>query len=368
MSEEDKITVLLPSLHGGGAEKVLLNIAGELAARGSLKDLIIISDHGPYKDQIPENVDTLNLRSNRGITAFPELVYYISEQEPDSLLTSIQVPNIVAIISTLVSRSDTRVFVRVSNVHSEKKNQAWKHHLIPPLIRLTYPRAHGVIAVSQGVKNDLVKNYNVPDENIHIINNPSFTKEIINRRGECPRLDVSNTNQPVILGIGRMTRQKDFQTLISAFAIVVENIDARLVILGDGEQRVELEKLISKHDLGDNVFMPGFVQNPYSYLYRADVFVLSSLFEGFPNVLVEALACQCPVVATNCPGGSREILDNGTYGELVEKRSPTKLAESILAILKGESKYDGEKLEERARKYNLDKITDDYVQLINQRY
>lgn len=364
MTNRDHIAVLLPSLSGGGAEKVLLNLSREICSKGRDLDLILLSESGPYADRIPKEANVISFHSERAITSIPELVRYLSNNEPDALLTSLQVPNIVAILSKHISNSDTKIAVRVANVNSMSKNSSIKGKIIPYLVKSIYPYADSVIAISGDVKDDVIK-YNVPKENISIIYNPSFSERIIRLREKTPEHHgLFEDEIPVVLGVGRLTPQKDFQTLIRAFSIVSKEVNAKLVILGEGEKKEELVGLTEELDISDSVTFAGFVDNPYSYMYRSSVFVLPSLYEGFPNVLVEALACQCPIVATDCPGGSREILSDSTFGELVATQSPEELAERITMILTGDITYDGEKLENRAREFNIEDISSKYIRLL----
>jgi glycosyltransferase involved in cell wall biosynthesis len=365
MTEDAHIAILLPSLDGGGAEKVLMNLAEKICNNGYCLDLLVLSEDGPYADRIPKEANVISLHSERAVTSIPELVYYLLKNEPDSLLTSLQVPNIVAIASKYISQVDTKVVVRVANVNSEINSRSIKHKAIPYLIKIIYRYADTVIAISNDVKIDIVENYNVPENNIMIINNPSFSEQIIRLRKESPRdRELFEEDTQVVLGVGRLAPQKNFQTLIQAFSTVYEEIDAKLVILGEGKEKEKLVSLTEELDISDHVIFPGFVNNPYSYMYRSSVFVLPSLYEGFPNVLVEALACQCPIVATDCPGGSREILDDGTFGELVATQNPERLAERIQMILTGKISYDREKLEDRAREFGISEIYSKYINVL----
>ena len=167
---------------------------------------------------------------------------------------------------------------------------------------------------------------------------------------------------PVILGTGRLVTPKDFSTLLRAFARVRVQRKARLVILGEGNRREELESLAQQLGVSADVALPGFVANPYPFMERAAVFVLSSAWEGFGNVIVEALACGCPVVSTDCPGGPSEILDDGAYGPLVPVGDDAAMAEAILAVL--ESSRDSGRLQARAAVFSEERAIDNYSDVL----
>ena len=205
---------------------------------------------------------------------------------------------------------------------------------MPWLMKIFYPRADGVVAVSKGVADDLAVVIGLPRERITVIYNPVVTPELLQKAQEPIDHPWFHPGEPpVILGVGRLTKQKDFPTLIQAFALVRKERPARLIILGEGEDRYELEELIRKLGIASDVDMPGFVDNPYKYMAYSTVFVLSSAWEGLPTVLIEAMACGCPVVSTNCHSGPAEILENGKYGKLVAVGDAAGLAEAMVGTL-----------------------------------
>jgi glycosyltransferase involved in cell wall biosynthesis len=168
---------------------------------------------------------------------------------------------------------------------------------------------------------------------------------------------------PVILAVGRLIPQKDFQTLIRAFAILQRKSKARLVILGEGRQRLELESLTQELGIAPHVEMPGFVSNPYQYMAGASVFALTSRYEGLPGVLIQALACGCPVISTDCPGGSAEILDHGKYGRLVPINNDTVLADAMDSVLNEQP--DKNILRKRASLFSVERATQQYLDYLD---
>lgn len=184
------------------------------------------------------------------------------------------------------------------------------------------------------------------------------------RHRDLGRDDGCRAGKPVILAVGRLEKQKDYGTLVRAFDMVKRVIEARLIILGEGSQRADLEIMIANLGLSEAVKMPGFAENPYAYMSRADVFVLSSVREGLPNVLIEAMACRVPVVSTDCPYGPDEILDGGRYGSLVPVEEPRALADAIMAVLR--DRPDTDAAYRRALNFSVEKCADEYLRIIRQ--
>ncbi|HEY8366975.1 MAG TPA: glycosyltransferase, partial [Bacteroidia bacterium] len=231
----------------------------------------------------------------------------------------------------------TRLVVREANTISvsSKNSLNFKARILPLLMKLLYPSADAVIAVSEGVAKDLTQIIGLPAEKVKVIYNPVITPEIFKKAEEPIKHPWFAPGElPVILGVGRLTKQKDFVTLIRAFDIVRKEYPSRLVILGEGEERPKLEALVKELGLEQYVYMPGFEENPFKYMKHAAVFVLSSRWEGLPNVLIQALALGTPVVSTDCPSGPREILSAGKYGTLVPVGDYDALAKAIIINLK----------------------------------
>jgi len=201
-------------------------------------------------------------------------------------------------------------------------------------MRLTYPTAKATIAVSEGVARDLVELLSLDRAAVLTLYNP-ITIDDFQVEAEEPLDDpwFAEGEPPVILGVGRLSAQKDFETLVRAFAVVRAQRPARLLILGEGTERPRIESLVSSLRLDEAVRMPGFVMNPFKYMKRSSVFVLSSRWEGFGNVLVEAMACGVPVVSTDCPSGPAEILENGKWGRLVPVGDFGALADAVISTL-----------------------------------
>ena len=199
--------------------------------------------------------------------------------------------------------------------------------------KFVYKYSDKVIAISDGVAQDLIKNFNLSPNKVRVIYNPSADPEIKNLSNENVTHPWFQIDIPIIIGIGRLTHQKDFSTLIKAFSILRKEKDCKLIIIGEGSERSKIESLISKENLKDDIELMGFQVNPWKYLSKSNLFVLSSLWEGFGNVIVESMYLGTPVISTDCPSGPREILKNGDLGILVPPADPELLSTEILNFL-----------------------------------
>jgi len=234
---------------------------------------------------------------------------------------------------------------------------------MPFLMRLFYPWADKVVAVSKGVADDLVRITRLPKDKIQVIYNPVVTSEFFIKAEE--PLDhpwFKPGEPPVILGVGRLTEAKDFPTLIRAFTLVRKERPARLMILGEGEDRPKLDALVKELGLEKDVALPGFVENPYKYMKRAAVFVLSSKWEGLPTVLIEAMALGTPVVSTACPSGPSEILEGGKWGRLVPVGDVEALAKAIVEALS--TSHDKYAFQRHTQLFNWDVILTYYLKVL----
>jgi glycosyltransferase involved in cell wall biosynthesis len=332
-----KITVFLSYLGGGGADQMMANMANGFSQKGYQTDLVLGKAFGPHLWKVSSKVNCVDLNCEHTLPLVFALARYLKQVQPDALISTLHYANEAAILAKKISRVNTRVFLREANTPTAEarfQREQFKRRITPLLIRYLYPWADGIIGVSQGVSDDIAEIIGLPYEKIHTIYNPAITPQLFERAKESvdhPWLAAGEP--PVILGVGKLQRQKDFSTLIHAFAKVKENRPARLIILGWGPERSDLESLVRELELEEYVSFPDYVKNPYAYMARAAVFVLSSLWEGLPNVLIEALAVGVPVVSTNCRSGPEEILDRGKYGLLTPIQDSQALASAILRTL-----------------------------------
>ena len=360
-----KIAIFLTALDGGGAERVMLNLARGFVASGMDVDLLLVKAEGVYTSQIPEGVKVIDFQQNRLLASIFSLKNYLQNQQPQALLTALDTNVIAAWLRRYGSVSTTTIVTVHNNLSLESRNaKSIKRKLTARFARWFYGWADSIVAVSQGVAKDLIE-LGLPKDKVEVIYNPIITSELIQKLQERDRLNhpwFAADKPPVILAVGRLNEQKDFPTLIRAFAKVRQQQPAKLMILGEGEERSALETLISELEISEDVALPGFVDNPYIYMANAAVLVLSSAWEGFGNVLVEAMAAGTPVVSTNCESGPTEILADGKYGDLVDVGDIDSMAEKIFHTM--QQIPQSEVLEKRASEFSLERAVAKYSSLI----
>jgi glycosyltransferase involved in cell wall biosynthesis len=330
-----RLSIFLPSLKGGGAERVASILASGFAHRGHPVDLLLARAEGPYLDDIAPGVRIIDFEKSGVAACLPQLTRYLRRERPRALLSMLSHANVIALIANKLAGSPCPIAVgeRSSFAAAKDNLRAPRNRLVRVMMRLTYRWATKVIVVSDAMVDELCEGLGVPRERIVSIPNPLVPDDIDRRAGEPLDCDIFDQGRPVILAAGRLEFEKDFDVLIRALAMIRAQRDVGLAILGEGSERPRLERLVAELGLSDSVRLPGFVDNPFSYMAAASVFALSSRFEGMPGVLIQAMACGTPVVSTDCRTGPREILGGGRWGALVPVGDPTGLARAILDVL-----------------------------------
>jgi glycosyltransferase involved in cell wall biosynthesis len=397
-----RIALFVHGLSGGGVQRSFINLARELVSRGHEVELVVGTAHGASRSMVPPGVRLVPLQRRtrlsylplvmraepelrrlflkpvilpllpaKALFYLPALTDYLRERRPDVLISADTYCNLVAIWARRMSRASTRVIVSEHNALSvqlkrPERRRAWRWRYVPPLVGALYPRADGIVSVSDGVGDDLNRLCGIPRDKIATIYNPVHTGEELEGRAAQP-LDhpwLRPGQPPVILGVGRLVKPKDFSTLIRAFAALRQRQAARLLILGSEQERGERSRLLAlARSLGvaEDVQLPGHVENPYPFFRHASVFVLSSYREGLGNVIIEALACGCPVVSTDCPYGPAEALDGGKYGKLVPVGDAAAMTAAIAATLAAPPPVD--MLRARGAAFSADRAASAYLAL-----
>lgn len=356
-----RIALFLPSLRGGGAERVMVTLANGFGARGLAVDLVLAKAEGPYLKDVSEAVRVVDLGVSRVLASLPGLIRYLRRERPAAMLSAMNHANVVALLARKLARIPTRLVVSEHNTLSAGRHTLplGRARMMPWLMRRTYPWATSIVAVSTGVGDDLAEAINIPRHRITVVYNPVVTDELIAQSREAfVHAWLAPGVPPVILAVGRLTPQKDFTTLIRAFSCLRETRAARLIILGEGELRSELQTLIDALRLTADVDLSGFSVNPFAWMRRSALFVLSSAWEGLPTVLIEAMACGTPVVSTDCPSGPREILENGKWGRLVPVGDVAALAAAMAATLEESRSPD---VARRATDFGIDQAVVGYL-------
>ena len=344
---QPRVAFLLPNLKAGGLERVGLNLLKGMRKCNVKLDLVLTSAEGEFLNDVPAEIRVIDLKTpiGYGIKTASKIIIplknYLKKEKPDIIVSHLYIYNVFAAIAKLLAISPAYlVLVEHAAIYRSKKEakgiQGW---LLPLLIRYLYPGANAVVAVSHSLARQFEADLNLRSGIIKTIYNPAIDETLFLKAKEpVDRSWFKDGEPPVILGVGRLVVQKDFATLIRAFAIVRQTQIARLIILGDGPEKRKLQAKVRELGLENDVALLGFTPNPYAYMARAKVFVLSSAWEGLPTALIEAMALGTPVVSTNCKSGPEEILDGGKYGELVSVGNSEAIAKAILSVLSGDSK------------------------------
>ncbi len=325
----ERLLVFLPSLAAGGAERVTVNLVNELSRHVPEVYLIVGTDKLELADGLSPNVKSIFLRKTRILFCIYDLVRYIYSIKPQVVLSALDNGNFAAIFCRLVLLPifRFRLLVTEHSTPSRAVISNIKDRLVSIFKGRAYNVADGVVCVSSGVKADLQGHFAVTAEKLHVIANPVVTPQMCEEL-ESLAAGVGSVciNGDYIVGVGRLVYNKDFANLIRAFHLSNCRFTHKLVVIGDGPDRADLENLVTDLGLEGCVLFLGYVPNPLPYLYFAKLFVLSSRFEGLPTVLIEALACGTPVVSTDCQSGPSEILESGKWGELCPIEQPELLA------------------------------------------
>jgi glycosyltransferase involved in cell wall biosynthesis len=363
-SKTAPIAFFLPSLRGGGAERVMMNLAQGMAERELPVDLVLVAAEGAFLSELPSGIRVVDLRARRVLRSLGPLIRYLRRERPRALVSSMSHGNVVALWAARLAGRATPVVATVHNTMSQSTPRQGRiaAGLWPRALRIFYPWAAKVVAVSRGAADDLARSSGFPRDRVEVVYNPVIMPDTLARAREVPEHPWFGPRQPpVILGVGRLTPQKDFPTLVRAFAEVRRRRLARLIILGEGDGRAELEALGRELGVADNMALPGFQKNALSYMSHSAVFVLSSAWEGLPTVLIEALAAGTRVVSTDCPSGPREILQDGRLGALVPVGDPSALSGAILEAL---DRPPSGILSDALDSFTRDAAVDHYLRLI----
>ena len=364
-----RVAFFLPSLDGGGAELMTLRLAEGFAERGVETDLVLARKRGDYVDRVSDRVRLVDLKSPAPVLATKtlRLAHYLRKVRPDALLSTLDIVSSATIARTL-ARTDTRVVITIrTNLTEQFADKPLGARMRALLVRVLYPHADQLTANSIGTADDVARLAGLDRDRIEVIYNPAVPLDIDEQVAEpVGHPWFADGEPPVIVSVGRLVRQKDFGTLIKALGRLRDETDARLLILGGADPREDdvrpmLERLVTEQGLDGRVELTGFVPNPIAYMSRAAVFALSSAYEGFGNVLVEALAAGTPVVSTDCPSGPREILGGGTWGRLVPVGDDAAMAKAIAAVLRDPP--DSEALRARAQEFTLGPAVDRFLEM-----
>ena len=359
-----KLLFVLPSLGGGGAERATVDLIRGMDRERFDVSVALFAQRGAFLQQLPGDVAVYDLRG--GDRYDVRLVFRVAalvrSEQPDIIFSVLRYANLVTLLARRVACTKARVIVNEQSLPSAEfglfggaRTKGWS-------LRRLYPQADLVTAISRGIGRELTAVHGLPESKVRVIHNPVDVARVRTMGDISPEHPWYVSGLPVLVSAGRLNREKGFAHLIRAFAVVRRTVECRLIILGEGPERRELERLISELELGEAVTLPGFKDNPYSYMRSATAFVLSSLYEGFGNVIIEAMALGVPVVSTRCPVGPEEIINDGVTGLLVPPGDEQALAGALVRILtddqlRSELSANGP---ERAEDFAVDHIVAQY--------
>lgn len=368
MTDPLRLLCFLPDLDAGGAQRTVVNLVNALPRDRVSPRLIVARGGGQTQADLADDiaVDDLGARRVRG--AIAGLRDRIRRDRPDLLLSTFVAANIGAMLATRGMAGRPPVILRETNTHRHRPD-------FPAVLRWgarwAYPRAERVIALSEGVRRELIESYRLDPARTVTLHNPVEVSDMAAaaaaaRSEPPPWRDRLAGDAPVVIGIGRLVPQKGFDLLIEAVAALADR-SVRLVILGDGPQGAALRTLGDARGLGPRLYMPGHVRDPARWLAHADLFVLSSRWEGFGHVLVEAMACGAPVLATDCPYGPADVLREGESGILVAPGRAEDLSSAMARLLRDSAlrRRLAAAGRERARIFEADRIAAAYADLFD---
>lgn len=357
-----KITIFIPNLGGGGAERVVCNLANSLILSGIRVEILLLNEQYPSKYYVNPLVKICYLNCSRVAFSVPHLIAYFKKNNPDVFLSVLTHANIAAIVSGALIGKLKKIYISEHGIFDHTFETGFKQKIIRFFATLLYPLANKVIAVSDAVKRSLEENLHLSSCKVIRIYNPIVDFETNDNLAisENKNAIIKNKQIPVILSAGRFCKEKDFLTLLRAFRLVLNKMPARLVLLGDGPDKAEITEYIKKLELVEHVDTPGFVNNIEFWMSEAKLFVLSSPRESFGNVIVEAMSQNLQVISTDC-GGPREILEGGFWGKLVPVGDYVTMASEIIDVLSSSKKIDTRL---RALDFNISRQAAEYKNLL----
>lgn len=361
------IALVLVAASGGGAERAMIGVMNQLAKTGLKIDVVVVRKTGPFLGEIDPAIRIVDLGAGKIRRMLLPLNRYVKREKPGLIVSALTATDPFVLLGKALFRWKSKVHISVQNAPTASAvSDDFYFRIWPRVIRWFYRFAESLNAISVGVARDVEGIMGRPAGSITVINNPVDIPRAVAMAAEAPSHPwLADKTVPVLLAVGRLTMQKDFPTLLRAHAKVRETRDVRLVILGEGEDRAALETLAGELGTDESVAMPGFDANPFAAMAAADAFVLSSRWEGFANVVAEALACGTRVVSADCPSGPAEILENGRYGVLVPIQDAEALAVAMAAAI--DAPVDRDALRARANDFALEGIAAQYRAMFRER-
>ena len=358
---------ILPDLNGGGAQKMMINIANEFVIEGNTVDFVLFNSSGVYVDLVHKDIKIIEFNKNRSIYALYPLIQYLKEKNPKVVFTALTYINLIVIVSKALTFGDQSKLV-ISERNNLTRSFSNKNLFIQLfyyfLVRFLYPYADHIVGISNGVcddlKNYIAKKYHYKIQTIH---NPVVTNKFKELLNEAVQSYFSESAALKLVTSGRLEEQKDYPTMFHALSLYKNKYgDFQLVIMGKGTLKDGLKELAEKLDILDNISFLGFVENPLAVMKQADIFIISSAWEGFCNVIIEALYCAKPVVSTDCEFGPSEILNSRDYGQLVSVGDYEAFCDAIHTVR--QTNFNGKALKKRALEFSSSRKSLEFKELV----
>jgi len=356
------VAFMVGSLRIGGAERMMVHTANEMSHQLRVS-FLSLTGGGELKGELKKEIVLYSFDNKKSLSSLPSVLGFLKKEKPDVLISTQIHVNLIAVLLKIIFRLKTKIVLREATSPGSQflEFNDFKSKLVKLAVRRLYPKADAIIAICEAVKKNLLEHHFAKPSQVSVIYNPVINSFFLEGIRAEAKHEFFYAGVPVVISIGRLTRTKNFALLLNAFALFLKKSDARLIIIGDGPEKENLLRKIKELQLERKTFLPGKILNPYAYLEKSSVYVLTSLFEGLPNALIEAMACGVQLVSVDCPGGSAEILMNGKLGKLT-RMNPEVIAEAMQKVLM--HPVDKQLLLAGTKRFESAKISNEYLALI----
>lgn len=331
-----QVFFFIPNFSGGGAENSACELSNEFIKNNIHTEIIVTQDFGPTKKILSKEVKIKNLNSKKMIFSLFKFSKYIIEKKPNYVITNLNHASFIALLAKRLFKFRTKIIITfVNKINFNLQISNIKNLIYVYFIKFLIGSDTNIITITKGIKDDLINNWNFNKKLITVIYPPSNIDKInhlMNKKNDDPLF--KNKKNKYILSVGRLNKQKDHVTLIKAFKLVIQKFDVELILIGEGDEYQKLKKLTKKLEIETKIHFRKYTLNPYYYMKNCDLFILSSRWEGFAIVLVNALQCNIPIISTDCEYGPKEILENGKWGKLSKVGNVEDLYLNIIEELK----------------------------------